>query len=60
MRYDLDEYVAARIRMDRVACPCDNDFCTGKFLDPQIRPRTQRLLKPPGALCRGYEPPGRS
>ena len=55
MYYDLEEYVAARIRMDRVACHCDNDFCTGKHFDPQIRPRTQRMLTLAGELLRAYE-----
>lgn len=55
MRFETDDYVAARIRMDRVACHCDDPFCTGKFLDPQIRPRTQRMLSLAGELLRAYE-----
>ncbi len=55
MRYETDDYVAARIRMDRVICHCDDPFCTGKHLDPQIRPRTQRMLTLAGELLRGYE-----
>ena len=55
MRYDIDEYAAARIRMERVACHCDDPFCSGKHLDPVIRPRTQRMLTLAGELLRTYE-----
>jgi len=41
--------------MDRVACHCTNPACDGKFLDPQIRPRTQRMLKLAGELLQRYE-----
>ena len=55
MNYGEHEYVAPRIRMERVACKCSNPACKGKFLDPKIRPRTQKMLWLAGELIARYE-----
>jgi len=55
MKYQEHEFVAPRIRMDRVACHCNDHTCSGKHLDPQIRPRTQRMLTLAGELLQRYE-----
>lgn len=55
MRHEEHDWVAPRIRMDRVACHCDDPACTGKHLDPQVRPRTQRMLRLAGELLQRYE-----
>lgn len=55
MNYQEHEFVAPRIRMERVACHCSNPTCDGKHLDPQARPRTQRMLKLAGELLQRYE-----
>ena len=55
MLYGEHDYVAPRIRMERVACHCKDQTCSGKLLDSQVRPRTQKVLSYAGALLKEYE-----
>jgi len=49
------DWVASRIRMTDVKCKCSDAACTGKRLDPQVRPRTALMLGLAGVLLRDYD-----
>ena len=55
MNYQDDEWVGPRIRMADVKCHCADPLCSGKRLDPMIRPRTVLMLRLAGLLLRDYD-----
>lgn len=55
MNYRDDQWITSRIRMADVKCHCDDPTCSGKHLDPRVRPRTVLMLKLAGVLLRDYD-----